>query len=131
MSQQNVEIVRNVYEAVNRRDWDAIFRDAHPDVEMTTQRGPNSGTHRGRKRVTAFLEDYIAAFDTFIWEPEEFFAGGDQVVAFVTSRSRPRGGSVDLAVRNGHCWTIRDRAILAIETFPEPKRALQAAGLHE
>ena len=27
MSQENVEIVRQVYEAFNRGDWDAVYRD--------------------------------------------------------------------------------------------------------
>jgi ketosteroid isomerase-like protein len=33
MSQENVEIIRSSYEAANRRDWDAAFRDLSPDVE--------------------------------------------------------------------------------------------------
>jgi ketosteroid isomerase-like protein len=131
MSQENVEIVRNLYEALNRRDWDAVFRDTHPDFELTNERGPNAGTRRGRKRVAEFAEDYFAAFDKFIWEPEQFFEGGDQVVAFVTTRARPRGGSVDLVVRNGWWWTIRDDVILSVKSFPEPERALEAAGLRE
>jgi hypothetical protein len=31
MSRENVEIVRAAYDAFNRRDWDGLFRDAHPD----------------------------------------------------------------------------------------------------
>jgi ketosteroid isomerase-like protein len=131
MSRENVVIVRNAYDAFNRRDWDALFRDSHADFEMTTQRGPDAGTRRGRERVTEFAEDYIAAFDELIWDPEEFFEGGDQVVVFVTIRARPRGGSVDLVIRNGHCWTVRDGAIVSMKTFPEPERALEAAGLRE
>jgi ketosteroid isomerase-like protein len=131
MSQENVEVVRRCYEALNRRDWDAAFRDMHVDFELTTQRGPNAGTRRGRERVAEFLEDYIAAFDTLIWDPEEFFDGGDQVVAFVTSRSRPGGGNVDLVVRNGHRWTIRDGVILSLKTYPERESAIDAAGLRE
>jgi ketosteroid isomerase-like protein len=131
MSRENVVIVRNAYDAFNRRDWDALFRVSHADFEMTTQRGPDAGTRRGRERVTEFAEDYIAAFDELIWDPEEFFEGGDQVVVFVTIRARPRGGSVDLVIRNGHCWTVRDGAIVSMKTFPEPERALEAAGLRE
>ncbi|MCD6016551.1 MAG: hypothetical protein K0R88_2635 [Solirubrobacterales bacterium] len=29
MSQENVELVRRVYDAINRTDWDAAFCDAH------------------------------------------------------------------------------------------------------
>ena len=131
MSQENVNIVRRVYEALNRRDWDTVFRNAHKDFELTTQLGPDPGTRRGRKGVMEFLEDYLAAFDAFIWEPERFFEGGDRVVAFVTTRALPRGGSVDLVVRNGWWWTIRDGVILSVKSFPEPERALEAAGLSE
>ena len=53
MSQENVEIVRRVYEAANRSDWDAAFRAAHPEFEATFQRGPFAGTHRGREAVQA------------------------------------------------------------------------------
>jgi ketosteroid isomerase-like protein len=129
MSQENVEIVRSVYEALNRRDWGTVFRDVHQDFELTTQLGPDPGTRRGREPVMEFLEDYLAAFDRFIWEPQQFFEGGDRVVAFVTTRALPRGGSVDLVVRNGWWWTIREGVLLSVKSFPEPEKALQAAGL--
>ena len=132
MSEENVELVRKFYEAFERRDWDAMFRDTHADFEMTTQLGPTAGRiRRGREQVTAFAEDYLTAFDTFIWEPDEFFENGDQVVALVTIRAQPRGGSADLVTHNGHLWTVRDGVILSLETFPEPGKALEAAGLSE
>jgi hypothetical protein len=31
MSRANVAVVRAIYEAFNRRDWDAVFRDADPE----------------------------------------------------------------------------------------------------
>jgi ketosteroid isomerase-like protein len=131
MPKENVEIVREVYDAFNRRDWDAAFRNSHPDIELTTQRGPNAGTRRGRKPVQEFVEDYIAAFGRLIWEPDELFERGNQVVVFVSVRSRPKGGNVDMEVRNGHLWTIRDGTILSIKTFPAREEALEAAGLRE
>jgi ketosteroid isomerase-like protein len=131
MSQENVEMVRRLYDAINRRDWDAVFRDAHPDFDMTTQRGLNAGRLRRREAAEGFLKDYIATFDKIAWEPEEFFEAGDHVVAFITTRSRPRGGSVDMVTHNGHLWTVRAGMILSINTFPDPKKALEAAGLSE
>jgi ketosteroid isomerase-like protein len=131
MSQENVEVVRPIYDALNRRDWDAVFRDTHPDFEMTTQRGPDAGTHRRREAVQRLIEDTTAAFDNLAVEPEEFLEIGDQVVVLVTTRARPKGGSVDIVVRNGHLWTVRDGTILTLKTFPAPEKALEAAGLSE
>jgi ketosteroid isomerase-like protein len=131
MSQENVELVRPIYNALNRRDWEAVFRNAHPDFELTTQRGANAGTYRGHQPVQSFFEDYLTAFDTLVFEPEEFFEGGDQVVAFVTVRAQIKGGSGDLEPRIGHLWTIRGATILSLNTFPRVEDALAAAGLSE
>jgi ketosteroid isomerase-like protein len=38
MSEENVEIIRRVYDALNRNDWDAAFRDAHPKGHLLTIR---------------------------------------------------------------------------------------------
>ena len=51
MSEENVEIVRPVYEAFNRRDWDALFRDADPEIAFIYHNvGTDAGTSRGAKR---------------------------------------------------------------------------------
>jgi ketosteroid isomerase-like protein len=131
MSQGNAEAVRRVYDALNHGDWDAVFRDMHPEVEITFQRGPGAGTHRQREAVQGFLEDYIAAFDNMVFEPKELLENGDQIVALVTRRARLKGASGELVVRNGHVWTVRDGTIMSMKSYPDPEKALQAAGLRE
>ena len=64
-------------------------------------------------------------------EPEELFEAAEHVVAFVKVRSRPKGTSADMEVRNGHLWTIRDGTIRSLKTFPVREEALKAAGLSE
>ena len=129
MSQDNLEIVRRAYAAIARGDWDAAFREAHPDFALTTKRGPSAGTHRRREEVEEFGRDYIEAFEDFAMEPEGLRESGDHVVAVVKRRARPKGGSLDIEVRNGHLWTLRDGKILSLESFPDPKDALAALDL--
>ncbi len=131
MAQENVEIVRAVYEAFNCGDWDGMFRDAHSDFEITLQRGLNAGRHRGKEQIQALLEDQFSAFDTWKMELAEHFESGDQLVAFVRSRLKPKGSSVELENFVGHLWTIRNRKILSMHGFPEREKALEAAGLSE
>ena len=52
MSQENVEIVRRIYESINAGDWDAAFRDVDEDAELETQL---SGSFRGRSEDSTFL----------------------------------------------------------------------------
>ena len=122
-------MVRSVYEPLNRADWEAVFRDAHPGFEITTQRGPAAGTYRGQDAVRKQVQDLLAPFEVWTVEPAEFFDTGDHVVVFVRVRSRPKGASVDMEVRNGHLWTIRDGTIRSLKTFAVREEALEAAGL--
>ncbi len=110
MSQENVEIVRNVDEALNRGDWDVVFRDAHENFELTTQLGPDPGTRRGRERVMQFLEDYLAR-STLSSGARSVFRRRRPGGGLRRTRALPRGGNVDLVVRNGWWWTIRDGVI--------------------
>jgi ketosteroid isomerase-like protein len=132
MSKENVEIVRSVYEAANRRDWDAMFRDMRPDFELTTPpRGPNSGTYRGREECQGFLEDLLTAFESASIQPEEFFERGDQVAVVTKRRMRPKGSGAELESRGGAVWTIRDGMVVSVRLFAKPEEALEAAGLSE
>jgi uncharacterized protein len=131
MSRENVEIVRSIYEALNRRDWDAAFRDQPPDVEMTTPPGPNAGTYRGREEIQGFWEEMLTAFDAWTAEPEEFFESGDQIAVVVKGRMRPEGSSAEIENRTGNLWTIRDGTVVSIRLFAKPEEALEAAGLRE
>jgi ketosteroid isomerase-like protein len=131
MSQENVEIVRSIYEAVNRGDWDAAFRDQRADVELTTPPGPNAGTYRGREEIQGFWEEMVTPLEAWTAQPEEFFEHGDQIVAVVKARMRPKGSSAEFENRTGHLWTIRDGAVVSMRMFPQPEKALEAAGLSE
>jgi ketosteroid isomerase-like protein len=132
MSRDNVEIVRSIYEAANRRDWDAAFRDQASEVEYTTPpRGPNAGTYRGREEIQGIWEEMLTAFDAASAEPEEFFERGDQVAVIVKTRMRPRGSSAEIERRTGVLWTIRDGMVVSVRIFPKPEEALEAAGLRE
>src|SRR5215208_1467379 len=130
MSQENVEIVRRMFSALDRNDWDATFRDAHPDFEVTFKEGPRAGTHRGREALQEVAADLRAGFDYWVFEPLELIERGNQVVAIVNNRLRPKGGtSGEFEYRNGFIWTIRDGTIRSVVGYPTPEEALEAAGL--
>ena len=132
MSQENVEAVRRFYEALNMRDWDAVFRDAHPDfVVHLPESGMNVGSFQGRDGLMKLFESYSEAFDVFHIEPEKFFEADDQVVVFVHIPARGRGSGAEVGLRSAHVWTMRARKAAGLEVFPERQEALEAAGLSE
>ena len=131
MSQENVAVVRSIYASLDHGDWDAAFRLVDPDFEVTFQRGPNAGTHRGRDRVQAIIEDQREAFDAWTIDVERVFERRDQVVVVIKSHLRPKGTDAEFEIRNGHIWTIREGVAVSLRGFPNPEEALEAAGRRE
>ena len=80
MSQENLELIRRMNDALIREDWDDVFRNTHPDFEVTFKEGPRAGTHRGREALQEVVDDLRAGFESWILEPLDFVESGDQVV---------------------------------------------------
>jgi ketosteroid isomerase-like protein len=130
MTRAEIEMLRSGYEAANRGDWDAAFRDLHSDFEWKTDdRMLNAGTYRGRAEVLRFLEDQREAFDEVLSVPEEFFEQGNRIVAFVRMRSRPKGTTRFSESHIAHVWTFRDGKASRCEAFAVREQALEAVGL--
>ena len=131
MSEENVERVRRGYEAFNREDWDAAFRDQSPDVELTTPPGPRGGTYRGREECQGYFQEWLTAFEEVNVEPVELFESGDQVAVVLKVQARPKGSSAEIEILIGQLWAFRDGKALSVRIFPEPEKALEAARLRD
>ena len=59
MSEENVEIVRRCYAALDRRDWEGLWREAHPHFELRTQL---QGSRLGPDEAQTFIEAYFARY---------------------------------------------------------------------
>jgi ketosteroid isomerase-like protein len=81
-------------------------------------------------RARRVFEDFFP-FDAVTVEPEAFFEGNGQIVAFFLQRSKPKGSNAFVEARAAHIWTIRDGKATRLEIFPQRERALKAAGLSE
>ena len=92
MSEENVEIVRRCYAALDRRDWEGLWREAHPDFEFRTQL---QGSRLGPDEAQTFIEDQFAAFESWVVAPERFFDSDDQVVVW-----RCRGRTVEIVQKS-------------------------------
>ena len=132
MSQENVEVVRELYEAMNRRDWDAVFAHASHGIEWVTDpRHPKAGTYQGRDEFRRFVEDMEEPFEHAVIEPERFFARGDHVVAFIKIRRKLPGSTANVEIRIGELWTFRNGLLVRGQGFGEREKALEAVGMTE
>jgi ketosteroid isomerase-like protein len=138
MSEENVKIVRQVFEEFNRGGPAAVISAGFFANEVvfdgTRAEVPGVGVFRGLDQARAFFEkDWFAVFPFEDWEIqiEEPIENGDQVI--VTSRQQGRGASsgAGAALTLGNIFTFRSGEIVRIQIFRRPEEALEAAGLSE
>ena len=138
MSQENVEIVRRVYEAAASRDTETVLALYDRDVEWDGSRSrwsevmPGFSQWRGHEALRSFFRRYYEIWDAFEDEIQELIDAGDQVISVVTSRGRGRASGLDVEwAGNAGVWTIRDGKIVRVVWFPSRADALEAVGLRE
>jgi ketosteroid isomerase-like protein len=134
MSQENVEIVRRGFEAINARDLDRYYVETvDPEVEwQTSAEDPDAATHRGLQAYKRYLESWLDSFDGFHGDVEEYIdVGDDRVFTWVryTGRGRESGVPADwyLAI----ICTLRDGKVVRGEEYFDRNDALEAVGLSE
>ena len=133
MSQENVELVRQAFEAFNRGDRAAVARLLAPDVEWHSVAGPILGvdTIRGREAMLRFLwQDLPGSIDDFRASPEELTdLSNDRVLVVARYQGRGRSSNVEVDQRVASVYEIRDGMAVAVHDYESREEALEAAGL--
>ena len=144
MSQENVEIVRRVYEANNLvgrtsrefLDPEEVGPDfrAHlePDVELHERHQlPDAKVYRGRAEAKEFFRKTQEVFSEIRWEPQEFIDLGHAIVVETRVFATGRGSEVPTEFAETDVFWFSDGMILRLQGFATKEDALEAAGLPE
>jgi ketosteroid isomerase-like protein len=131
MSERNVEIVRRLYESVNRRHWDRLAELLDPDVaQHGTVGGLGEGNVvRGVSEIRQMYEKGGEVWDEQRIEPEKLIDAGDRVVVFQLEYQRGKSSGVELVVETAAVLDLRDGRVVRIQGYMDRATALQAAGL--
>ena len=132
MSQENVELVRRVFETPNVEDTDepelrSIF---HPDVEFLPQRSGTEGAYRGIAGIQQFRADTEQVFEKFEVH-YELLDLGERILAWGKVDVRARESGIEVDVPMGGVFEFRDGKIVRWEDFGSKEKALKAVGLEE
>ena len=117
-TQENVQIVKDFFAAMGRRDKQSLLALSAKDIEWIVpgEGWPLAGTHRGHEGLTNLLQKASETLETSYPKPFEFVAQGDrvQVVGFATGRIKATKRTFEdhwvfaITVRNGKLTTIRE-----------------------
>ena len=125
------KVAQALHEAINRHDFDVGFALLDPGFEwIEPEHGLLGGRHQGFDEVRAAIEAQLEVFDDFSIEAESFHEHGDRVAVPVRQRGTGGASGVEVEIRIGHLWTMRDGKALRLEVFPareDAERAVRSA----
>ena len=135
MSRENVELVRQVYEAARRRDPAAVLALYDPQVEWDASRthlgGLTGPVVHGRDDLREWFREWFVAWEGLEDREDELIEAGEQVISVGRTRARGRSSGVEVEMSGAAVWTIMDGRVTRVVWFPSREEALEAVGLRE
>jgi ketosteroid isomerase-like protein len=133
MSDTNVEVVRRMLDAFDRREIEVFLASLDPDVSFfaptAVYAGHGDQLYRGHDGIHAYFHDVARTWDELRIHPGEFLEGDDECVAVT--------GKVDGRLKNGEAirtpagWAfrLRDGKVVWARVYTDPDEALADVGL--
>ncbi len=133
MSEENVEIVRESFDAIGRGDLDALLNLYDPDIEFAPLTGTRveTGGYRGHQGVRQYFEEADEVWDEVRPVAGQITTTGDEVVVFGHCSIRGKASEIETDSPCSWVITVQDGKITRHRVFGTNSEALEAAGLRE
>ncbi len=130
MPRANEEIVRRIYERLNRGDVEGVVELCDGELLMDfSERVFNPDTYRGHDGIRRFCEGVKDAWQSYRWDVEETRVAGDTVVAMLHCEGQSREGGPGVDWRVAWLWKLRQGRPVFLRFYRDRENALDAAGL--
>jgi ketosteroid isomerase-like protein len=133
MSEQNVNVVRAVFEAHQRQDGEAVSRLYDPDIDWEDVSGlwGDWGKRRGVEDVRDAWRSWFQAFERVDFELEDVLEAGDEVIGSYRVSGRGRESGLVVDQRFHLVWTVRGGRVVRVRAYADKAEALEASGPQE
>jgi ketosteroid isomerase-like protein len=127
---ENVDVVREWFEAFERRDMARALELAHPEIELRPALvgGLEGRVYRGRDGVREFVDDVDAIWTAFRVEVRELRDAGDTVIVLGHTWGGGRDG-IAVDAPGGWLLGMSDGKIRRFRSFNSWEETLEAAGV--
>ena len=135
MPQENVEIVREAWDAWLRGDFEALFDsffDEDVVYDLTRFREWPDHTYRGIDGVRRGLTEWLSVWVGWEAGVDGFLAVPDgRVVVLTWQRGKGRESGLPMDMEWAQVITVREGKITRVDAYDDRSVALEAAGLSE
>lgn len=132
MSKENLEVVRKLFESVERRDLAGVLAAYDGNIVIREAASlPYGGEYRGIKGAQKHSYGYVQAWENFQADGEqkmdaEFFEAGDYVIVKWRQRAKSEDQKLDLPATS--IYRLRDGKIIESEMFQDTAKILRFLG---
>ena len=132
MSQENVQIIRRIYDAWMQRDYETVLSTY--DANLRLNPDPEAWwvgmdeDYVGHEGITRYMRSVYEAFADYRPEVEEIIDAGDgRVLTLATEHGTGRGSGAEVqSSKTAHLWTLKDGKAVQLDLFLDRDRAFQA-----
>ena len=135
MSQDNVEVVREAFDAFLGGNLEKATQLVDPEVEF---HGTIGGLEEGRVAYglphaarTFWGDEDLEAWDERRLEPEAFIDAGDDIVVLLHEYRRGRRSGIELETDTAVICAVSGGRVVRIQGYMDRDEALDAAGLRD
>jgi ketosteroid isomerase-like protein len=130
MSQQDVELVRDQFAAVNERDFPRAMSLYADDVVLTVAADAflEAGTFEGREAVGEWFGNWFRTFQPdYHFELEEARDLGHAVLIVASHRGHGRTSGAEVRGKTAYLYGVRGGKVARVELYARREEALEAA----
>jgi len=120
--QDNIKVVQEAYASFGRGDIEALFGSLDENVEWVLPGEgliPQAGTYHGRDGVARFFQLLSETTEFATFEPGEFVAQGDHVVALGTYKGSARATGRTFEANWAMSFVIRDGKVVKFREYTD------------
>ena len=123
MSEQNVALVRGLYEAFDRGDIPAILEALDDDVSWNSPTVlPHGGIAHGPSEVEGFFQRLVDKWEGLTVEVRDLVGDGDRIC--VIGRATGSLDGVKTAYGFVHCLDVENGVVKRFHEYVDPERAV-------
>jgi ketosteroid isomerase-like protein len=134
MSQENVEVVRAIYEPWGRGDFSSV-EWAHPEIEFVMHAGPASGSWKGLAAMAETWRTFLSTWEEYRTEVEQYWGLDDErvlVLLRVVGRGKASGVELgEMRTKAANLFHLRDGKVTRLVLYQDRERGLADLGLSE
>jgi ketosteroid isomerase-like protein len=131
MSRENVEVVRQMWQAFLHGDATESLSAYDENVEWDGTNLPDGRVSRGLEAIIDHTARWASVWEVWKVETERFVDVSDeQVLVLIRERGRTKAG-LEADERHAELYTLRHGKIVRRQGFSDPAEAFEAAGVRE